>query len=485
MGIEFNDIVADLVPDVLVETDLTGARVGLPALTKKLCLVGHKTSAGDATLGVAYLCTDVDTAIARFGIGSDSAIMVEAALRVSPLIPVYAMAYAESAGTAASGTITVADTATGAGTLTVHVAGRSFRIAVESGDLDTEISTNVAAAINGHPNLPVTATANDGGDGITTLTCRLKGPAGNSIAYRSEITSGITTSTTDAAAFLASGATDPDPTSSLALIASKRFHIYALNTEDSTTGASLETHIGSLSSAQEQRWGCGVQGITGNAAALASWASAIDNYRMQGVWHYKSDKPCYEIAAAFAAERCRVVNRKQSLNYHRLPGISAQYDETAHPDRADELACIRAGGIPLRPMDDGSVEIVRNVHSKITTPAYRDAEITEISDYLDEALIERFKARYSDAALKTASPAQQPNTLTPARAKALIGEVLLEAEALDYVQGTETIIKKKMIVAEQNAQEATRLDMGFPFIPSQRFHVGAIKKSYSTPDFLD
>ena len=482
MTIQFSELAGEiLVPTIAVETDLNSSRVGLPALNKKLLVVGYPTSGGSATVGVPYQATSTAQAIALWGIGSQVAIMVEAALRISPRLDIWGMSYAQGTGSS-TGVITLATSATSAGLLTVHVAGRAYRVGVESGDAPTDVGTALAAKINAHPNFPCTAA--DNGSGVVTLTARNLGNESNTIRYRSEISAGIGMTSTDTGAVFSGGTASGDPTAALANIQNQRFHLIALNTFDSTTGGVLKTHIELVSSALEQKWGFGVQGVCGNSAAATGLATALDSYRMQVVWHQSSDQPCFELAAVFGAERCRVVDRKQSLNYHALPGITAQFDETAWPTLGEERVAIAGAVIPIRPLRGGGVQIVRNVLARVTSPAFRDAEPLEIGDYLDEDIIEQFKLKYSDAALKSASPAQQPGTLDPARAIALVAARMMLLEGLDYLQGTKKIIQGKLIVAEQNATDPTRIDIGFPFIPSHPLHVVAIKKSYSTPDFL-
>jgi phage tail sheath gpL-like len=483
MTIEFDELQGEiLVPTTAVENDLDSKRVGLPSLNKKLLMVGYKTSAGQASNALTYPCTTVDRAIELWGVGSQLAVMVDAALKVSPDLDLYGMSYAEDGGgVAGSNTIVLATNATGPGTLTVRIAGQLFRVGIQTGDTPTVIGDNAVTKINAHPNLPVTA---GNAAGTVTLTARNKGVSSNTIRYNGSITQGIGTTAVFTGATLASGATDGDPTTDLAAIVGERYHIIVCNTEDATIGGVFKTHIESQSSALEQKWGFAIQGCTGNSAAAIVLSTAYDSYRTQVVWHQNSEEPCFQLAAAYGAERARVVNRKQSLNYHELPGISTQTDKSVWPSRSEERTAISEGIIPLRPFLNGKVEIVRNVHSRRTSPAFRDAEPQEISDFIDEDYIAIFKARYKDAALKVSSPAQQPNTLTPERAIDVVGERLLIFDALDYVQGTKQLIKQGLIKANLNATDPNRLDIGHPFLPTFPLHVTAIKKSLTTPAFL-
>jgi phage tail sheath gpL-like len=213
--------------------------------------------------------------------------------------------------------------------------------------------------------------------------------------------------------------------------------------------------------------------------------TALDDYRTQVVHLESADQPEYEIAAAFAALRCKIVNRNQTLDYLELPGITAPFAEDKWPTRADEQAALEGGVVPLRPMRNGTVVVVRNVVSRKTTPAFRDAEPMEISDYIDEDLISNAMRKFKGQALKVSSPAGTPNVLTPDRFLVFLHERMrIWDTVLDYTQGAETDIKAKRTVAEQNAQDTCRLDVGYPFRPVFGAHVIAIRKDFTTPDIV-
>jgi len=486
--IQFEELQGEiLIPGEYVELDLKSARVGLPGLSKKLLCVGHATAAGTANNNQAYPATTSDRAKELWGIGSQVAVMIEAALRVSPNLPIYGMSYAENgAATAAANTIVLATTATGPGTLTVRIAGKLFRVGVQKDDTPTEVGDLLAVAINAHPNLPVTA-ANV--TGTVTLTARNKGPSGNTIRYNGSITSGIGMTAVFTGETLTGGATEGDPTTALAAIEGDRFHMIAQNTDDVTASGVTDIfkdHIEKMSDAFNAKWGFCATGCTGNFATALALTTLIDSNNMQFPWLYKSEEPCFELAAIYAAERARVVDRAQSLDDHELPGLTLPTDESVWPNRADERLAISEGVIPLRPERDGNrVVVVRNVVSKRTDVKYRDAEPFEIAYYIAEATIQRAKAQFSDSPLKTASPANRPKTVTPKKIEDLFAGVLLDAETLDYVQGTKKLIKSKRIKATGNPTDPTRIDIGSPLITTFPCHVKAFKFSLATPAFLE
>lgn len=479
MTIVFDNIVPQHTPDVQVETDWTGQLSGLPTTTKKTLLVGHKIAAGSAVAGTVYQIYGVNQAKTLFGIGSDLTLMAEAFFRNSPRSPLYGVVYAEGgAAVAASGTVTLATTATGSGTLTVWIAGRRFQVGVATGDTPTEVGDLLVAAVNAHSNLSVTA-ANAAG--VVTMTARCKGPQGNTIRFRSEISSGIGMTSTDSAATLASGATAGDPTATLAGVEGDRYHLIVLNThDDSTTLGVLSAHTEKQSGPAVQKWGIGIVGHCGTSTEAQTLATADDSYRSQIVHHANSDQPCFELAAAFAGLRARKA-ANLPLDYQELKGITAQFDETAWPTAAETEADIAGGVTPLKPTRSGNAQVVRSVISAQTAPiSFRDHMVAEISDFTDEFLITLFRARMQGRPLKSGSPPASATTVTPERATSLLNEALFTLDGLDFLQGVEASIEAGNNFAEINASDPNRVDLAFDFWPVAAAHFFAAKKTYIT-----
>jgi phage tail sheath gpL-like len=469
-----------LVPTVAAETDFTSGRTALAPIDKRLLLLGYKTSTGSATANTEIKrITSLARAKEYFGIGSQIAVMAEMALQQSTALEIYGLAYTESAGVAATGTITFATTATGTGTALIYVGGRRYAIGIAKSDTPTVAGDNLAAAINAEDNAPFTA---NNVTGTVTITARNKGLAGNTIGLRGSITSGIGTTVTASGTALANGTLEGDPTTALANAAGTRYHVIAINCNDATATGKLKTHLDSVSSALEQKWGFGIVGSNDNETTAAALATGYDSYRMQIVWSEKNEQPCFELAGAFAGLRAARVTRNIHLNDEELKGVRVPYDETVWPLRSEETAAIAAGLVVLRPSRDGKITVVRDIVAKTTTPEFRDAEIQEISDYVDADLIQIFKARIKGKSLKVLSPAGTPNVVTLASAKRILHERMrVWDKQLDYTEGADTDIDNGETACEQNPYDPTRLDVGYLFRPNFPLHVVAIKKTFTTP----
>jgi phage tail sheath gpL-like len=81
--------------------------------------------------------------------------------------------------TAATGTITVASQQLQAGTIDLYIAGHHVAVNLAQSDTINMVATEIAAAINSLPYLPVIATATAA---ICTLSCKWKGITGNEIS---------------------------------------------------------------------------------------------------------------------------------------------------------------------------------------------------------------------------------------------------------------------------------------------------------------
>lgn len=478
--IDFQQILPQLTPDVQVETDWAGGRTGLAIDQKKLLLLGYMTT-GTGVAGQVYSITSRAQGIALFGKGSDLACMIEMALSIAPMAPIYAVAYAEDGGGAqATANVVLATTATAPGTLVVIIAGRRFQVGIAKSDTPTVVGEALAAAVNGHPNCPVAAVNTTG---TVAITARNKGTGGNSIRLSGYITSCGMTATIPAV--LASGLTDGTPATALAGVEGDRYHLIALNTQDVVNVPLLVTDREKQSGVAVKKWGLGIVGCTGTrgTAETLQGTSGVPSYRLQLVWHAECPRPCFELAAAFAALRA-TKRANVSLDDVVLPGFTPAVDETKWPNAAEIEAALRSGLTPLRPMRDGTMQVVRSVIAKTqaSVPYYIDHMTIEISDYCDEFIIRLLTERAKGKRLKTASPPGSPSTMTPARITAILNEGLYLLDKDDYIQGVQDAIKKGLDFTVINSVDPNRTDSGLRFWPVAFAHFCAVKKNYVTAD---
>ena len=184
MPVSFNSIPQNWkMPLYWVEVDPSMA--GYPRSRLTSLIIGTKLTSAPAVPNVPIPIPSQADARALFGFGSMLDGMVESFTKNNCAQELWVVPIAEAAaGVAATGTITVATPATKAGTLPVYIAGRRVQVFVAAGDTAGETATNITAAINKDPSMPVIATQGSSDAPMITLTCKWKGVEGNQIDVR-------------------------------------------------------------------------------------------------------------------------------------------------------------------------------------------------------------------------------------------------------------------------------------------------------------
>jgi phage tail sheath gpL-like len=172
--------VSNRVPGVYVEMDPSQANTATQLQAS--LLLGQIGSAGNAPPNVPVLVESKAQVMALCGQGSMLANMAVRYLARDPFGPLYLLPLVDdSAGVAATGTITVTGPATAAGTINCYIGGIRTQCAVANTDAAAATATNLAAAITANPDVQVTAAA---AAGVITLTSKFKGQAANNIDVR-------------------------------------------------------------------------------------------------------------------------------------------------------------------------------------------------------------------------------------------------------------------------------------------------------------
>jgi phage tail sheath gpL-like len=256
MPVEFSNFPANWrLPLFWLEVDPSMA--GLPTNLQPALIVAQmfvvaqgSSNAGTATPDIQIAVGTLADAQSLFGIGSMAERMVAAFFENSFgqqlwVVPVVA----PTAGTAATGTLTVATAPTDAGTLFLYVAGQLVEVGVAANDTVTSVAANIATEINEMATLPVTAMA---AAGAITLTCKWKGSTGNDIYITSNYYGSIggetyplgLTLTFPINNLLAGGTAAPLFTNAISNIGDQQFDYVALPFTDSTSLAAWELEYG-------------------------------------------------------------------------------------------------------------------------------------------------------------------------------------------------------------------------------------------------
>jgi len=343
MPISFANIPQNIkVPLYWVEVDPSMA--GLPSINLRALLVGVMTSGGNATKDVPIPIGSQAQADQAFGQGSELGRMFQAYYANNFANEVWGLPVQEpTGGTAATGTITVATAATGAGTIHLYVGGNHVPVPVSPSDTAATIAANIASAINADDTLPVTADAPTGA--TVTLHATFKSVNGNDIgvsvnyygARGSEILPTGLTLTLPATGFLTTGAGVPTFTNAIANLGEEPFEYVAMPYTDASSLAAWDQEYGFTDTGrwgwQRQLFGHVFSAKRGTYSALLTFGetqnSAVES--IMGV-ETGSPSPVFEWAAAYAAKAQRaLINdparplQSLSLNQIKLAPVNQRF----------------------------------------------------------------------------------------------------------------------------------------------------------------
>ena len=212
MAFEFKEIFNLNIPFVQAEITKLISTTGTVKQEYTGLLIGQKTTAGTAPAAAIYDIFSKNEAIAKFGENSMLAAAVDGWLDNNKSVKLKVMVLDDLvAGTQATGTLTIAGTATSTGTFSFYIDGDAYKIPVAVGDAAADIAIALNALINANTAALVTSGV---ALAVVTLTSVHKGTFGNTIKtmmnYNSDelIPEGLTSTIVQ----IAGGAGDPDLT---------------------------------------------------------------------------------------------------------------------------------------------------------------------------------------------------------------------------------------------------------------------------------
>ncbi len=295
MPISFDNIPAQLrTPGTYIE--FNNELAGATSSSFKTLIIGQKLATGSQASAVPVRITSDSTAKTYFGQGSMLAAQCIAALEANPYTEIWAIALDDNtAGAAASGTITVSTAATGAGTLYIYLGGEKISVGVTAGDDVATIAASIAAEINADLDLPVTATVKDG---VVTVTARHKGEVFNGFDLRASfydesIPSGVTL----LFANLSDGSGNPDISDAIDVMGDDWFNWLACPFTDTANLVELETELGDRFGPMRQIGCRAFIARTGTHAEAGTFGSARNNPHISCMPIITSPTPTYIVSA--------------------------------------------------------------------------------------------------------------------------------------------------------------------------------------------
>lgn len=474
MAVGFNAIPSNLrVPLFYAEVD--NSQASYFTQQQRALLVGQVLAGSSA--GAPVLVTSADQARSLFGAASMLAGMVEFYRRNDAMGELWCLPLADpTAGTAASGAVTVTGTATGSGQVSLYVAGRRIQVAVDAGDAASAIAAVLAAAVNGAA-LAVTAAVDDQEPATVGLTARHKGEAGNDIALNVNFRGAAGGETMPAGLSvgiepMAGGTGAPDLAASFALLGDTEYDVVAMPYTDTTSLDAVKEEWGDVTgrwSWSRQVYGHVFAARRGSVGQLSAFGTARNDphVSVMGYDAAVSPAPSWEWAAATAAAAARSLRADPARPLQTLPlaGILSSGQSFTRQERQvllfDGIATHMAG-------PDGTVMIERLATTYQVNswgqpdPSFLDVETLATLQYvirrLRQAITQKF-GRHKLASDGTRFGEGQA-IVTPKVIRAELVAAYAAMEELGLVENREAFAAT--LVVERDATDPNRINVLYP-----------------------
>lgn len=470
MPIAFETIPANLrIPGHFVEFDASMAVRGLPGMPFRALLIGQRLSTGTIAQNVLKQITDPSQARTYFGNGSLLHHMAEVFRRQNQFTELWAIAVDDAgAGVQASGTLTITGPATASGTIYLYIAGRRITVGVTSGDAQNSIAANINTAIQAETSLPVTSGVSTN---VVTLTARHKGLVGNEIDLRVNYREGENTPAGVGISIvaMASGATNPTLTSTIAALGDEWFQVIVNPWTDSTSLSALEAEMLARWGAMRPYNGHLFAGKRDTFANLSSFGSGRNSQFSTFIGANESPTPSYEWAAALSGVAAQSLFLDPARPLQTLPLIGVLPPVSTKLFTQAERNLLLFDGIATWTRDvDGTVRAERVITSYqtnaagATDPSYLDVETMFTAARLRFDLRTRLALRYPRHKLAddgTRFGAGQV-VATPKSVKAELVALYAEWEALGLVEDSKAFAAS--LIVERAANDPNRLDILLP-----------------------
>lgn len=383
------------VPGLKWNTQFGKGKASVGQIPRYLLLVGNKTTtditvsvvvsnAGTASDETIYDITpDVDES-ALFGSRSELARAIRIARRV-PGIRIKAVACAEvSSGSPerADATITIATTATSAGTWRYWLGGQLIEATVASGATVTEQATAIRNAINNNPNLPGYASSSSG---VVTVVANHPGTRGNDLTLYQDTSlkpGGSTSTLASDSSYTVlpgpggqtgvrlGGGTGTDSVADvLDALEGQTFFTIAFAQVDATNLGLIKTYNDTKAALGSQRYEHIVTGFNGLLADSNTLSDAINKERFQLAWQQGGENQPFEIATAMAAYRTSLEQSHPNRRYMGtvLLGLAPQRalaDRPSEGETGTQQSALDNGITPITSTADGLAICVRAITTK-------------------------------------------------------------------------------------------------------------------------
>lgn len=479
--VKFNDVPEGRVPFVHIEFDTSKANQGPEIQPYKSLTLGQKIAAGTQPELEPIQATNADDVATLFGKGSQIHGMAKSLFDNNKISEAWFCAIDDAGGaTKASGTITIAGTPTENGTIYSYIAGRRIATPVTTASTPTSLAAALAATVNAHANIPVTASATLG---VVTLTAVNGGTQGNAIDVRENFNAGevLPAGITFAVVDMASGATDPDFAEFTGILGDEHYNIFAFGWDDSANLALLVTEL-------EERWkpirqieAMAFVGTKATHAAAITLGSGLNSGHLSIMPVDASPTPPWEWNSAIAAVVTKGAQSDPARPFQTLPLVGVLAPVRTKRWTFEEADLLLHGGMSTFTVDPfGAVKIGRLITTYQTNLAGADSTalldvVTPLTlGYIRWSLRTMFATKYPRHKLADDGTNFAPGqpVMTPSLARAELIGAFRDWESIGLVEGAEQF--KTDLIVERSTKDPNRLEIQIsPDLMNQLRVVGA------------
>jgi phage tail sheath gpL-like len=468
--VTFNEIAPTTrTPFVYVEFDATRAAQGLQAQPYRHLLIGQKRSGVGSVAALTLVrLLSKDQASAFFGAGSQLAQIAAAHFANNIQTETWAIAVADPAGNAASGSVAFSGSPTEVGTFAFYVGGRRYPVSITVGESTTAIAAALAAAVNADTSCALTASSSLG---TVTFTARHVGVIGNDVDLRASYLAGEASPAGLGVTIVAmSGGTgDVDLSGVWPKVGDVWFNFVTFAATDATTLGVVETELDSRASAGRHVDAYAVVCKAGDFSTISTLGNQRNAKRCAIIGNNKSPTTPWEFAAMYAAQCSFSASVDQALPFQTLPLVGALSPQASDLfTQAQRNSLLYSGISTFTVAADGTCQVERLIGTYKTNPqgasdpAYLDANVPLILSRLRWDLTNLVSARYGRC--KVADDDTRfgggQSIVTPALMRAEMLSLFAQWESLGLVEDGDQF--KRDLIVERNAQDPSRMDVYLP-----------------------
>jgi len=496
MAISFDAVPTTRVPFVYIEFDSSFAQQGPSVLQYRVLMIGSSTDAGSKAAKVIDLVTSVSQAESFYGAGSQLHRMfkkyfqnnnINETRAISAQVDVVAVATGK-----ATGKVTLAGTATAAGSVKAYIGGERVVVNVAVGDTAATVITNLKAEIDAnHTDLAVKSTALVAD---LNLECLTVGEEGDRLDLRWNFFDGEETPAglTDSFTAMSGGGANPDISSGspsvIDVLGDDWYQIWCVAFTDSANLVTVDVELERRFGPTTQIDGVSLHFLDDTQANLVTKGAATNSkqFSIMGMKGVPTWGP--EVAAAAAGQVGASLiagNGAEARPFQTLPlkGVLAPKVEDRFTFSENDIL-LKNGIATLQVRSDGTVAIQRMIMNyqkdSFGSPdtAFLDANTRFTLMFLRfdfrNTILGKFpRSKLADDGTKI-GPGQAVITPKVGRGEAI--SKFREWEELGLVEGFDQF--KNDLIVERNSGDPNRLDFFLPPDLVNQFRVGGVKLAF-------